>query len=70
LEQHIGIGSATMIERIEIDWPVGNYIQVFENISPDKHLEIQEGLQTIISSAPRTVHFPHAEQDIIDCAPQ
>jgi hypothetical protein len=67
LEQHIGIGSATKIERIEIKWPVGNYVQSFENISPDKHLKIKEGNKTIVSSEPKTVHFPNSEQDLIDC---
>jgi hypothetical protein len=70
LEQHVGIGSATKIERIEINWPVGNYVQSFENISPDKHLKIKEGIERIFSSEPRTVHFPHSEQDLIDCPVQ
>ena len=70
LEQHIGIGSASIIERIEITWPVGNYVQVFKNIRPDKHLKIKEGVETIISSQPRTVHFSHSGHDLVDCAPQ
>ena len=57
LEAHIGIGSANMIKSIEIKWPVGNYVQVFENIRPDLHLKIKEGVQTIVSSKPRMVHF-------------
>jgi hypothetical protein len=69
LEQHIGIGSATMIESIEIKWPVGNYVQVFKNIRSEEHLKIKEGVQTIISSQPRTVHFSHSGQDVVDCPP-
>jgi len=70
LEQHIGIGSGTMIERIEITWPVGNGVQVFNNIHPDQHLKIKEGIQTVIYSKPKTVHFPHSGQDVVDCPPQ
>ncbi len=70
LEQHIGIGSAAMIESIEIKWPVSNYVQMFRNIRPDEHLKIKEGDQKIISSSPRTVHFSHSGQDLVDCAPQ
>jgi hypothetical protein len=57
LEAHIGIGSADMIKSIEIKWPVGDYVQLFENILPDSHLKIKEGVQTIVSSKPRMVHF-------------
>jgi tetratricopeptide (TPR) repeat protein len=70
LEQHIGIGSAATIERIEINWPVSNSVQVFENIRPDQHLKIKEGVQTIISTQPKTVHFLRSRQDLVDCAPQ
>lgn len=70
LEQHIGIGSATVIDRIEINWPVSQSVQVFENIRPDQHLKIKEGIQTIISSLPKTVHFSHSGQDVVNCAPQ
>jgi hypothetical protein len=70
LEQHIGIGSATMIESIEIKWPVGNYVQLFKNIRPDQHIKIKEGVQTITSSQPRTIHFPRSGQDVVDCPPE
>jgi tetratricopeptide (TPR) repeat protein len=70
LEAHIGIGSANMIKSIEIKWPVGNYIQVFENIRPDSHLKIKEGVQTIVSSKPRTVHFFHEGHDTMKHTPK
>ena len=43
LRQHIGIGSATSIERIEIKWPVTGKIQVFENPPIDTNIKITEG---------------------------
>lgn len=70
LEAHIGIGAATMIKSIEIKWPVGDYVQVFKNIQPDVHLKITEGVEKIISSQPRMVHFSHPGHDVIACAPK
>ena len=70
LEQHIGIGSATTIESIEIRWPVGNYTQVFKNIQPNKHIKIKEGDQTLSSLQPKTIHFPRSGLDLIDCPPE
>ena len=70
LEAHIGIGSATVIDSIEIKWPVGNYVQGFNNIRADEHLKIKEGTQTIILSGPRPVHFLHPGHDIVECAPK
>ena len=70
LEQHIGIGSASTIESIDITWPVTSSVQVFNNIRPDQHLKIKEGIQTIIYSQPKTVHFSHSGQDVVDCPPQ
>ncbi|HTM92424.1 MAG TPA: FG-GAP-like repeat-containing protein [Flavisolibacter sp.] len=69
LEQHIGIGSATTIESIEIRWQLGN-VQVIKNIQADQHIKIKEGVQTIIASQPKRVHFPRSGQDVVDCPPE
>ena len=41
--QHIGIGSADKIERLEVFWPVTGKKQVFENIAINQFIQIQEG---------------------------
>ena len=46
LKQHIGIGSATLIDTIEITWPVTGKVQKFKNIEPDKNIKIKEGDRT------------------------
>ena len=69
LEAHIGVGSATSIESIEIKWPVGNYSQVFKNIRVDEHLKIKEGGQ-IVSSQPRKVNLSYSGQDMVECPPK
>lgn len=43
LRQHIGIGQAKTIEKIEITWPVTGKIQVFENPPVDTNITITEG---------------------------
>jgi tetratricopeptide (TPR) repeat protein len=43
LRQHIGIGQATSIEKIEIKWPVTGKLQVFENPPIDTNIKIREG---------------------------
>jgi len=42
LQQHIGVGQATSIKKIEITWPVTGKVQVFENIQMDKNIKIKE----------------------------
>ncbi|MEP6683058.1 MAG: CRTAC1 family protein [Parafilimonas sp.] len=43
LQQHIGLNSATSVEKIEITWPVTGKIQVFENVPVDANIKIKEG---------------------------
>jgi hypothetical protein len=42
LQQHIGVGSANLVERIEVTWPVTGKTQVFKNIPADKNIKIRE----------------------------
>jgi hypothetical protein len=42
LQQHIGVGSANLIETIEVTWPVTGKTQVFKNIRVDKNIKIKE----------------------------
>ncbi|MEO5943208.1 MAG: CRTAC1 family protein [Ferruginibacter sp.] len=42
LAQHIGIGKATSIDRVEITWPVTGKTQVLENIPVDTNMKIVE----------------------------
>jgi hypothetical protein len=43
LRQHIGIGAATAIEKIEIKWPVTGKVQVFVNPPINTNIKITEG---------------------------
>ena len=43
LQQHIGIGSITIIDKLEIFWPTSNVTQTFRNIRPNQSIQIREG---------------------------
>jgi hypothetical protein len=43
LQQHIGIGKATSIERIEISWPLTGKTQVFNDPPVNVNIRIKEG---------------------------
>ena len=43
LRQHIGVGEATVIEKIEIFWPVSKSRQFFTNVAIDYAFHIKEG---------------------------
>ncbi len=45
LEQHFGLGKATVIDRLEVRWPTSTITQVFENVPVDQTLHIEESLQ-------------------------
>jgi hypothetical protein len=47
LRQHIGIGSATAIETVEVSWPKTGITQVFHHLPIECVLEITEGNDTI-----------------------
>ncbi len=47
LRQTIGLGKATSIKRIEIDWPLGGKKQIFNDVSMDQFIEITEGKEAI-----------------------
>ncbi|MFT5469839.1 MAG: tetratricopeptide (TPR) repeat protein [Verrucomicrobiales bacterium] len=43
LTQHLGLGSAEIVKRLEIFWPVTSRTQVFENVAVDQLLLVTEG---------------------------
>jgi hypothetical protein len=41
--EHIGLGRATMVESIEVDWPASHSHQIFSNVAADGAYRIREG---------------------------
>ena len=44
-EQHVGLGAAAEISKVEVWWPTSNTRQSFANVRPDEYIEIQEFAQ-------------------------
>jgi hypothetical protein len=42
LTQHVGLGKASRIMNVEIDWPASRTVQRFENVSADQFIQITE----------------------------
>src|SRR6185295_9938615 len=53
LEQHLGLGKAKEVARLELYWPKSDTTQVFEHLAADQRLEIVEG-----AKAPRVTTVP------------
>jgi len=70
LRQHIGIGHATSIEKIEIKWPVTGKVQVFENPPVDINIKIDEGNSSFTTYKLARLDFSSVRSGIIPCSPK
>ncbi len=43
LEQHIGLGKADRIVRLEVEWPASGTRQVFGDVGADQRIVVKEG---------------------------
>jgi hypothetical protein len=57
LRREIGIGSAKIIDDIEILWHGSNTVQRFKNIPPNQHIRITEGSEQIENIALKTIEW-------------
>jgi hypothetical protein len=69
LRQHIGIGQADIIDKIEIQWPATNQTQVFENISAGLNIKIKEGASNFSTYKLAQYNFEKIKTGIIECRP-
>ena len=69
LLQHIGIGTAQVIDRIEVRWPVSNKLQVFERIQPDQTIKIIEGRNDFVKVPVHKMDFSTNTSGLISCSP-
>ncbi len=53
----VGLGQATGVDRIEVDWPRSNETQVVSNVSLDTMIEIIEGQPGFRKREFRTAEF-------------
>jgi hypothetical protein len=47
LRQHIGIGSAVTVDKIEVTWPTSRTLQQFQNVKADQTLRLREGVERL-----------------------
>ncbi|HVY76033.1 MAG TPA: CRTAC1 family protein [Puia sp.] len=69
LRQHIGVGQARTIERVEINWPVTGKTQRFENIPLDTNIKITEGDSVFSTYSLARLDFLTKGPGLISCAP-
>lgn len=69
LRQHIGIGRATSIKRIEIKWPVTGSTQIFTDPPTDSNLKIIEGNNTFTTYKLARFDFKTIRSGLISCSP-
>ena len=69
LMQHIGIGTATIIDSIQITWAASKTVQVFRNIKPRQTLKIKENSNELTRVNINPVDFSNIRGGLISCSP-
>ena len=69
LRQHIGVGEASAIERVEVYWPVTGKTQVFRNLPIDTNVKIVEGDTVYTTYRLARLDFRSGVRKLISCAP-
>jgi tetratricopeptide (TPR) repeat protein len=69
LRQHIGIGEAGVIDKIEIHWPATVQTQVFKNVPVDVNIKIKEGTANFTSYKLARYNFETIRTGLIPCRP-
>ncbi len=63
LRQHIGLGTATLIDKIEIVWPGSNTVTVLENVPVNTAFQLKEVDTALTEVEYAPIPFKKAEQD-------
>ena len=70
LQQHIGLGKATSVEKIEVSWPVTGKMQVFENPPVNTNIKIKEDDNKFITYKLARLDFVSQKHGLIACSPK
>jgi len=70
LRQHVGIGQAKAIERVEINWPVTRKTQVFRDVPIDTNVKIIEGDSVFTTYHLARLDFRSGVRKLISCSPK
>lgn len=66
LRQHVGLGKATRIPRLEIYWPTTDQTQVFRDLQVDQFIEITEGREKYRQRTMVPCQFPSPSAPVAD----
>jgi len=66
LQQHIGIGKATMVDEVQVQWPVTGKTQVFKNLTAGKYFKIKEGVNTLSTFKLNQFNFNASQLQTMD----
>ncbi|MBC7775507.1 MAG: CRTAC1 family protein [Phycisphaerae bacterium] len=69
LRREIGIGQATVIDEITINWPASGITQVLKNVQPNQLIKIKEGQEGFAPAPLNKMTFKRADGSIPMCAP-
>jgi hypothetical protein len=66
LRQQIGIGSATMVDELSVQWPAQGNTQIFKNLAPRQFIRIKEGDDQPVVMNLKTLKFDtvHSSMDM------
>jgi len=70
LAQHIGLGQATLVEKIEITWPGTGKTQVLENLPVDTNIKIKEEDNKFVTYQLARFDFISQKHGLIACTPK
>ncbi len=70
LNQHIGLGRGTGVDKIEITWPVTGKVQLFEHVGVDERIRITEGSNTFSTYHLSPLNFNIKGPGLISCSPK
>jgi hypothetical protein len=68
--QHIGIGLAKTVEKIEITWPVTGKMQLFQNLAVNTHYKIIEENDRLSTYNLAALDFKKRGPGLISCLPK
>ncbi len=70
LQQHIGLGQAKAIDKIEIYWPVTGKVQVFKNPPVDTNFKIKENDNKLVRFHLTPFNFETQKRGLVACTPE
>ncbi len=69
LRREIGIGQATVIDEIIINWPASGITQTVKNVQPNQFVKIKEGQEELEKMPMKKLVFKKADGTMPMCAP-